>query len=57
MKGEKDMTVVEKLTYEEIENQRLIRELVLEGLVDIKEGRSRECKEVFDELEEFYGSI
>lgn len=51
------MTVVEKLTYEEIENQRLIRELVLEGLVDIKEGRSRECKEVFDELEEFYGSI
>ena len=39
------------------ENQRTIREMVLESVKDIKAGKGRDYNEFFDELEKRYRNV
>lgn len=50
------MTTVEALRYEEElkENQRTVRQMVMEGIADVKAGRTQDFNEFFDELEKRY---
>lgn len=50
------MTAAEALKYEEElkENQRAVRQMVMEGIADVKTGRTQDCNKFFDELEKRY---
>lgn len=50
------MTALEALTHTEdfTENQKAVREMVLDGLRDIDAGRTRNCDEFFKDLENRY---
>ncbi|MBQ6996293.1 MAG: hypothetical protein IJN64_17680 [Lachnospiraceae bacterium] len=39
------------------ENQKQIREMVLESYHDIAAGKGRDCNEFFDELEKKYSNV
>ena len=39
------------------ENQKQIREMVLESYYDIAAGKGRDCNEFFDELEKKYSNV
>jgi len=39
------------------ENQRQIREMVLESYRDIEAGKGRDCNEFFDDLEKRYSNV
>ncbi len=39
------------------ENQKQIREMVLESYRDIAAGKGRDCNEFFDELEKKYSNV
>lgn len=38
------------------ENQKQVREMVMESYQDIAEGKGRDCNEFFDELEKRYSN-
>lgn len=53
------MTAAEVLAYEKEleENQRTVRQMVLDSLEDVREGKGRDFNEVFDELEKKYQNV
>lgn len=53
MEGVVNMISAEVLAYEKEleENQKAVRQLVLDSLEDVKAGKGRDFNEVFDELE------
>lgn len=56
MEGVVNMTSAEVLAYEKEleENQKVVRQLVLDSLEDMKAGKGRDFNEFFDELEKKY---
>lgn len=59
MEGVIVMTAAEVLAYEKEleENQRTVRQMVLDSLEDVREGKGRDFNEVFDELEKKYQNV
>lgn len=59
MEGVIIMTSAEVLAYEKEleENQRTVRQMVLDSLEDVRAGKGRDFNEVFDELEKKYQNV
>lgn len=59
VKGVAIMTSAEALAYEREleENQKKVRQLVLDSLEDVKKGKGRDFDEVFGELEKRYQNV
>lgn len=53
------MTSAEVLAYEKEleENQKIVRQMVLDSLEDPRAGKGRDFNEVFDELEKKYQNV
>lgn len=59
MEGVIIMTSAEVLAYEKEleENQRTVRQMVLDSLEDVRAGKGRDFNEFFDELEKKYQNV
>ena len=59
MEGVIIMTSAEVLAYEKEleENQRTVRQMVLDSLEDVRAGKGTHFNEVFDELEKKYQNV
>lgn len=53
------MAATDILTYQKEleENQRAVRQMVLDSLEDVRAGKGRDFNEVFDELEKKYQNV
>ena len=59
VEGVVNMTSAEMLAYEKEleENQRTVRQMVLDSLEDVRAGTGRDFNEFFDELEQKYQNV
>ena len=59
VEGAVNMTSAEVLEYEKKleENQRTVRQMVLDSLEDVRAGKGRDFNEFFDELEKKYQNV
>lgn len=59
VEGVVNMTSAEMLAYEKEleENQRTVRQMVLDSLEDVRAGKGRDFNEFFDEVEKKYQNV